>query len=54
VLADRVERDPDGEAAARAAVGGLAPERRRELLGHVSQGRAILAEEDRARRAAGR
>ena len=54
VLADRAARDPDGEAAARVAVGGLTPERRRELLGAFGMGRTVLADEDRARRAAGR
>ena len=50
VLAGRRRRDPEGKA--RAA--GFDPVRRRELLGASVAGRAILAEEDRRRRAAGR
>jgi hypothetical protein len=50
VLAERARRDPDGEAEA----AGLDPARRRALLEGSPQGRAILADEDRARRAAGR
>jgi len=50
VLADRAERDPAGEAAARERAGGPGERRRRELLAGSGVGRAVLDGEDRRRR----